>query len=74
MRSNSMVRITQVSNDGESFEDFAWRDQFEVPASWQPIAVQGVYGRYSFVGSEASGQDHVSWSITVDRCNGVIRA
>lgn len=69
---HSQVRITQTSRDGEVVENFAWRDQFEVPASWKPVQTFGIYGQYEHVGSEASGQDHVSWVIIVDRANGVI--
>lgn len=72
MRSDSQVRITQVSSDGERVVDYAWRDQFEIPASWRPVHVTGIYGEYSFVGSEASAQDHVAWTITVERGNGVV--
>lgn len=72
MRSDSQVRITQVSSDGETVVDFAWRDQFQVPHTWKPINVVGIYGEYEYAGSEAAAQDHINWTITVDRANGVI--
>lgn len=73
-RFDSQVRITQVSSDGDVIVNFQWHDQFKVPRSWKPVSVHGVYGEYEHVGSEASAQDHVTWTITVDRTNGIVRA
>jgi hypothetical protein len=68
-----MVRITQTSSDGEQFESFCWRDQFEINSRWQPVHTVGIFGEYSYVGPEQFAQDHVSWTITVELANGIIR-
>ncbi len=74
MSSNrAYVRIDSVSSDGDQTTDFVLRSEFEIPPSWKPLHVVGVYGTYTSgqIGLDRNGEfdtaSDVTWSITVDR-------